>query len=335
MNQALKTNVLPSATSTFRSALYNAVGSVFGTHESEDDELRGQNVKGFLTAIAGKGSPKYGFFQRKMMFRTQDVSGRGTAAPDGSLGMDQIGLPEEMLWKMLDKLIVARLVRQGYGAVEARGLVDKRAPVAHSALLAETKERPFIFNRAPTLHRYSVVSAYAVPVQGKTIRVNPFAEKGLNLDYDGDTLQIHAPITPSAVSDAKNMMLSGMLLSDQRRDKLMAFPQHESILGISLASSKTANPDKKTRIFDSHNAVMAAYRKGEIQLTDPIEVKTEKHAEVDPIEDCSRNWSPEEALLAYPPDAIFEEFDADQRDPASEEGRNRNPTEEETARVLP
>ena len=186
MNQALKTNVLPSATPTFRSALYNAVGSVFGTHESEDDELRGQNIKGFLTAIAGKGSPKYGFFQRKMMFRTQDVSGRGTAAPDGGLGMDQIGLPEDMLWRMLDKLIVSRLVRQGYGAVEARELVDKKAPTAHSALMAEIKERPFIFNRAPTLHRYSVVSAYAVPVQGKTIRVNPFVEKGLNLDYDGD-----------------------------------------------------------------------------------------------------------------------------------------------------
>jgi DNA-directed RNA polymerase beta' subunit len=277
-NTVLRETAVPSDQAAHRSRLYNAVGAVFGTHDIADDELRGQAVKGFLQSIAGQGSPKGGFFQRKLMSKTQDVSGRGTAVPDPGLNMDQIGIPEQMLWQMYDKILVARLVRGGYAPLDAKRLVDTRAPSAKEALLAETRERPVFFNRAPTLHRYSVVGAYAIPVQGKTIRVNPFVEKGLNLDYDGDTLQIHAPVTPAGVEDAKRMTLSNLLLSDQTRNKLMVFPQHEAIIGATLASRSTAS-GKPSHTFRTRDEALAAYRSGLVHLNDTIEVLSEKHAE--------------------------------------------------------
>ena len=305
VNHAVKTNVLPSAMPKFRGALLHAVGAVFGTHEVEDEELKGQSVKGFLTQISGKGSPKGGYFQRKLMFRTQDVSGRGTIVPDGSLHMDQIGLPEEMLWKMLDRLVVARLVRMGYDALSAREQVDKRTPVARESLLSEVKERPFIFNRAPTLHRYSMIAGYAVPVHGKTIRMNPFAEVGLNADYDGDTLQIHTPITEGGVEDAKKMLLSKLLLSDQSRNKLMVLPRMESVMGITQAAGSMMNTSVKTRHFDTRDELMAAYRKGDVKLTDPITVGHDKHAEESEESWHSPlDWTSAEALCCYPPETI-------------------------------
>jgi len=304
INHALKQNVLPSAHPQYRGALYKTVGAVFGTHDVEDSELKGQDVKGFLTAIAGRNSPKGGFFQRKLMFRTTDISGRGTIVPDGNLGMDEIGLPEEMLWKMLDKMVVARLVRTGYDPLSAREQVDRRTPMAREAMLHETKERPFIFNRAPTLHRFSMVSAYARPVQGKTIRMNPFAEVGLNADYDGDALQIHAPITPAAIQDAHKMLLSNMLLADQQRNKLLVIPRMESVLGISAAAAALPS-NKKTRTFESKDQVLQAYRKGEVQLSDPIEVRGSKHAAVEPDEyEVPVAWTTNEALWCWPPHHI-------------------------------
>ena len=60
---------------------------------------------------------------------------------------------------------------------------------------------------------------FAVPVTGKTIRVNTAIEKGMNLDYDGDTLQVHVPVTTDAVHDAKNMTMTNLLLSDQQRNR--------------------------------------------------------------------------------------------------------------------
>lgn len=271
-NKTLKETVLQSDLSKHRHELYKSLSSVFGTDETSDEELRRRGVKGFIASIAGQGSPKGGFFQRKLMKRTQDVSGRGTAVPDGNLHMDAVGIPEDMLWKMLDKLVLARLVRNGYPALQAREMMDKRHHVAREALLLEIKERPVLLNRAPTLHRYGIVAAYAQPVQGKTIRVNPFIEKGMNLDYDGDTLQIHAPVTPGGVEDAKKMLTSQLLLSDQFHNKLYVFPQHEAIMGATRALSQTAN-SAPVRFFKSADEVRAAYRRGDLRLDDKIEIR--------------------------------------------------------------
>lgn len=198
----LKNTAVESDLGKHRRQVFNAVASLYGTEDVENDELRGQSVKGFLSNIAGVGTPKGGFFQRKLMKRNQDVSGRGTAVPDPTLGMDQVGIPEPMLWGMYDKLVIARMVRSGYSALDAKEQVQKKTPAAKAALMAEVGERPVMVNRAPTLHRWSIVGAYAVPVQGKTIRVNPFIEKGLNLDYDGNcfigSTQVRLTLSPEA-----------------------------------------------------------------------------------------------------------------------------------------
>ena len=271
-NHTLKTTALESDRAKHRKQVFNAVAALYGTEDVENDELRGQAVKGFLSNIAGVGTPKGGFFQRKLMRRTQDVSGRGTAVPDANLGMDHVGLPEQMLWQMYDKLVVARLVRTGYPALDARERVNKKDPVAREALLAETRERPVLINRAPTLHRWSIVAAHPVPVQGKTIRVNPFIEKGMNLDYDGDTLQVHVPVSQDAIEEAKHMTLSNMLLSDQTRRKLMAFPQHEAIIGFTHAS-KVGDPKGPVRKFKTTDDAVAAWRKGELDLNAHVEIE--------------------------------------------------------------
>lgn len=312
-NDVLRTTALPSDLGKHRNLVFKAVGAVFGVNDPEDEKLQKQEVKGFLQNIAGVGTPKGGFFQRKLMRRTQDMSGRGTAVPDGNLGMDEVGIPEQMLWQMYDKMLVARLVRQGYSALMAREMVDKKQPVARQALEAETRERPVLINRAPTLHRWSVVAAYPKMVQGKTIRVNPFVEKGMNLDYDGDTLQVHAPIQHGAVEDAKKMTLSQMLLGDQQRNKLMAFPQHEAIIGFTLASKATA-PTGPAQHFRTREDAIAAWRSGKLKLTDAIVIDQEKKASYEEA------WEPGEAcdlsgeeVLSYWPAENVTGYEADTR----------------------
>ncbi len=270
-NHTLKTTVLSSDIPKHREYLYNSIGSVFGTHEVEDEELKGQKVKGFLSAIAGTGSPKTGFFQRKILRKTMDISGRGTAVPDVNLNMDQIGLPEDMLWKMFEPFIISRLVKLGYPALMAKEMTEKKADIAKTMLMQECKERPVMLNRAPTLHRWSIIGAYPVPVKGKTIRVSSFVEKGLNLDYDGDTLQIHAPIRPQAIQETKNMLTSNLLLSDQQRNKLMAFPQHEALLGIAHASDVKASTNP-VKTYNTVKDLEQAYKKKEINLNDLVKI---------------------------------------------------------------
>jgi len=262
----------PDEHAKLRQNLFNAVGAVVGTHESDNPKLLKRNVKGLLEHLTGKTTPKSSYFQKKIMKRQQDVSGRGTIAPDGSLGMDEIGLPEEMLWGMYSKFIIARLIRRGFGAVAAKEMLEKKHPAAHDAMMAELKERPVMVNRAPTLHRYGFVGANPVPVAGKTIRVNPFIELGMNADYDGDTFQIHVPVLPGAIEEVKGMTLSNLLFSDREKDSLMVAPRMEAMLGVHLASKAEGSANGKTHKFKTKADAYAAYKRGEITLNTKVEV---------------------------------------------------------------
>jgi DNA-directed RNA polymerase beta subunit len=276
-NNALQTQVTgrllpPDEHATLRQNLFNAVGAVIGTHESDNPKLQKRNVKGFIEHLTGKTTPKSSYFQKKLYKRQLDFSGRGTIAPDGSLGMDEVGIPEEMLWGMFSKFILTRLVRRGFPAVQANEMVEKRHPAARDALLAEIAERPVMVNRAPSLHRYNIVGAYAVPTPGKTIRVNPFIEKGMNADYDGDTFQVHAPVLHAAVHEVKQMTLSNLLFGDRSRDDLMIAPTMEAVLGMHLAT-QPAKAGGKVHRFKTKADAMSAYNRGEITLQDHVEIK--------------------------------------------------------------
>lgn len=99
---------------------------------------------------------------------------------------------------------------------------------------------------------------------GKTIRVHPFIESGMNADYDGDSCMVHAPVTPKAVDESKSMTLSNILFSDKSKSDLLVFPKHEAIMGLAYASQQD---DKGKPVkFKTTNDAMNAYRAGKITL---------------------------------------------------------------------
>ncbi len=264
--------VLPQEEAKLRSAVQEAVGAVYGTNEPVTAKSKARGHKGFLTYIAGVGSPKYGYFQSKLMKRSQDVAGRGTIVPDPTLDIDEVGLPKDMLWTMYDKFVIKRLVGNGYSALQAKKMVEEKHPAASEMLLQETRERPVLINRAPSLHRFSIIAAKPKPVPGKTIRVHPFVEKGQNADYDGDTEMVHVPVSPAAVKEANNLTLSNLLFGDRTKKDLMVFPDssHEAIMGINRAA--TLDGKNAPKQFANKGDAMKAYNEGRIGLGTRIKV---------------------------------------------------------------
>lgn len=265
-----KENLPSSEHAASRQHLYDAVGALFGVGEPVSSTAEKRGAKGYLAAITGT-RPGTGFFQSRIMKRMQDVSGRATIAPDPTLSMDEVGVPEGMLWGMYSKFIIGRLVRRGYSALDAQRMVEEKSPIAREELVNESKERPVMINRAPSLHRFNVIGAFPKLTDGKTIRLNPFAEKGMNADYDGDALQIHAPVTPGGVEDVKKMTLSNLIFADKRPGVLNIQPDMESVLGLHRATQEASS--KPVKHFGSQEEALAAYHRGEIALNDPIEIK--------------------------------------------------------------
>lgn len=252
-----------------RRHLYDAVSALFGVGDPVSPAAEKRGAKGYLAAITGT-RPGSGFFQSRLMKRQQDVSGRATIAPDPTLSMDEIGVPEGMLWGMFSKFVIGRLVKRGYSATEAQKMVDEKSPIAREELVNEAKHRPVMVNRAPSLHRFNIIGAYAKIVDGKTLKLNPFAEKGTNSDYDGDAMQVHAPVTQAGIEDVKKMTLSNLIFSDKRPGVLNIAPEMESLIGLHRATQP--NNGKKVRRFATREEAMAAYHRGEINLQDPVEI---------------------------------------------------------------
>ena len=265
-----KESELSDATNKARQHLYDSTSALFGWTPPTSPQLRGRDAKGLIEQIAGSNSPKSGYLHSRILSKRQDLSGRATATPDNTLNMDQIGVPEDMLWTTYSKFIMKGLIQQGVPALTARSMIETRHSSAQAILDREIAQRPMFVNRNPSLHKHNMIAAYPVAVPGKSLRVNPFMEQGQNLDYDGDAMQLHVPIGDAAVEEAQNLTLSKLLFGDKSRDDLMVFPQHEAILGAYMS---TASPDKgPVQRFKNKSDAMRAYKAGEIKMNTRVKL---------------------------------------------------------------
>lgn len=220
-----------SVSSPLREDLYNGIKAIAGVGQPIAYYPEARRPKGVIEQIRGKPA-KTGFFQYEVLRRRQNLVGRGTIIPEPKLGVDEVGLPEDMSWTLFRPFVVRRLVNHsGMKPNDAEEEVEKRSPVALGALQAEMSERPVMLNRAPSLHKFSMMAFTPQMTSGKAIKIPPLVVKGFNADFDGDAMNVHVPILEDAVTEAYNMMPSRNLFNPGSGG-IMIKPQNEAALGL-------------------------------------------------------------------------------------------------------
>lgn len=257
-----------------REALMGSVAEVTGIVAPENAALRNKNVKGAVKFIAGD-VPKGGYFYKKCIYGRMNMSGRATISPDVSLGLDEIGLPEDIAWNMYKPFVMRGLAQMGYSTADAEDAIEQRNDVARKVLEAELEKRPVIMNRAPSLWRHSMVAARPLLRKGKNVLVNSIWEKGLNADYDGDAVNIHVPVTDEAVEDAKKLFASRQVFNDKTPNAIIQTPTREPIIGLYKATENIGKPkpaEAKVFRFPNVEAAWKAYYAGTLKLTDYVDI---------------------------------------------------------------
>lgn len=177
-----------------RANVYKALKATVGLGDPVHPKLQEQNVQGLLKHVFGKGSPKMGMYQRRVIGMAAKESGRAVISPNPSLDMDQVGLPEEQAWKVYKPFVVRRLTRAGMPAAEAARAVEEQTDRARQELVKEMDNRPIVITRAPTLHRYGIMGAYPVLTKGHTLQISPIVTSGFNADFDGNCVDFNTEI---------------------------------------------------------------------------------------------------------------------------------------------
>lgn len=210
------------------------------------------------------------FLQRKLVARDQDFTGRATGTLDPDLSIDQVGIPDEMAWKLYSPYVQRRLVRAGMPPGEALQHITDRSTFAGKHLDLEMGERPVMYSRAPAWHKFNTLGGWARRTKGNSVSLNPMITTGMNADFDGDAFNVHVVSTPDAVRDVKErIMPSRMLHSIKERGAVMALPKHEYLLGIHGAQTL---PSQAKHQFGTEVEALAAIRSGKVSLTDEVEI---------------------------------------------------------------
>lgn len=170
-----------------RASLNQAAGAVIGITDPINVKSKKQEAKGALKVLTGN-TAKDGYFHRKIMYRTQDSTGRGTILPNPNLHVDEVEIPKDMAFQLFKPFVVNNMVKKGVPMVEALKHVADQTHASEIALKEEMGRRPVILNRAPTLHKYNVLAFKPKAIEGKSIFIPPLVIKGFNADFDGDSV---------------------------------------------------------------------------------------------------------------------------------------------------
>lgn len=256
------------------SELYRSVGAIQGVNDPVSPQAQAQKMKGAIELITGT-TPKAGYFQNKVIRKQQDVSARATIALDNNLSMDEISIPEHIAHTVYKPFATRTLVNQGYSVADAHQHIDNKTHIGKLAIAHEMTTRPILMNRAPSLHRFSIMAFKPKTNKTESVLIPGLIVKPFGADFDGDTVMLHVPVTEAGRVEALKMLPSNNLYNAKERD-LNFTPDQEAVMGLYMISG-TPEGRKKLNSFlpTTIPAITEQLTKGKIK--DILKIVAEKH----------------------------------------------------------
>lgn len=269
-----------------REATYKATRAVAGL---EDVLTRGkeQPYKGFISQITST-QPKQGFFLNKLITKKQDLVGRGVITNGPDLHMDELGIPEKMARTIFRPFTVREFTQAGYRPDVARKHIDDNTPLAKQMLESAMKKRTVLMNRAPSLHKFSIMAFKPKLSDGLAVKVPPLVFKGMNADVDGDC-QVNTVICAVADDVASTLVLTyGQAWVDHRIvsarfKEIVPHFRHKTVLVLNLSEFPKA---EFQRTVQGENGPIHFYR-----VPDGVEVVAYDEVRKQPVLAKATLWS--------------------------------------------
>ena len=225
-----------------------------------------------LKSLSDSLRGKSGRFRMNMLGKRVDYSGRSVIVSGPTLKLHQVGLPKTMALELFKPFVFARLLAGDYANTlkTARKMVENGEEIVWEILEKVIYEHPVLLNRAPSLHRLSLLAFEPVLIEGKAIRLHPLVCAGFNADFDGDQMSVHVPISLEAQLEARTLMLSSNNVLSPANGEPMIVPTQDMVLGVYYISLINGEHDDKSPRFANMDEVQLALENKSITLHTPI-----------------------------------------------------------------
>jgi DNA-directed RNA polymerase subunit beta' len=254
--------------------LQEAVDSLIDSSQARSTRRSrtGKTLKSLSDMLRGK----QGRFRQNLLGKRVDYSGRSVIIVGPELKLNQCGLPKDMALEMFKPFVLHEIIKQDLApnVKAAKTLIEKRQPEVFDILERITKNHPILLNRAPTLHKLSILAFLPVLVDGSAIRLHPVVCEGFNADFDGDQMAVHVPLTKKAIREAKKHMLPQFNLLKPSSGQSVNIPSRkEMAVGVFYLTSIDETLTAYQSPMSSQQEAITAYQNKAIEVRQPITVR--------------------------------------------------------------
>jgi len=218
---------------------------------------------------------KQGRFRQNLLGKRVDYSGRSTIIDGPDLKIDQCGIPKEMALELFKPFLLHEIIIRGLAPniKSAKNFLEKKEPIVYDILEEITKNHPILLNRAPTLHKLSVLAFYPVLTDSHAIKLHPTVCAGYNADFDGDAMGVFLPLSQKAIEEVKSRMMPYQNLLKPSDGSPIVLPNKEMALGCYYITTLDTHINKKgeeIKVFSNEEDAVNSYQFGRVALREPI-----------------------------------------------------------------
>lgn len=214
-----------------------------------------------LKSLSDQLKGKQGRFRQNLLGKRVDYSGRSVIVAGPELKINECGLPKLMALELFKPFVIGWLMEHEYAhnIKSATRLIEASENVIWDALDEVIKGKYVLLNRAPTLHRLSILSFQPKLIEGKAIQLHPLVCKGFNADFDGDQMAVHLPLSSAAQKEARELMQASKNLLKPADGSPILHIEQDIVLGCYyLTYEKPGVTTKEVRAVSSiDEAIMA------------------------------------------------------------------------------
>ena len=233
-----------------REALQNAVTGYIN-HEKLGPSRRVRNKREYASCES-RIKKKNGRIRSNLMGKRANYTARCVITGDDSLKINELGVPISVAKTLTVPLKVTDYTRESLQDMvdndKVKYVTRKDGSRSSKRVILETGDTVerylkdgdiVLFNRQPSLHKYSLMAHYVRILPHSTFRFNVCVTSPYNADFDGDEMNMHVPQTIMARAEAEEIMgVKHNIITAQGNCPVIGLIQ-DSLLGIFLLSGAT------------------------------------------------------------------------------------------------
>jgi DNA-directed RNA polymerase subunit beta' len=248
------------------------------------DSLLDNNHKPGAPSLNSRGMPfkslsdmlrgKQGRFRQNLLGKRVDYSGNAVIVAGPELKFHECGLPKVIALELFKPFIIRELIARDLAPNPARAKVifDSKSDEVWEILEEVSEGRPVLLNRAPTLHRHSILGFFPKLIEGNAIRLHPMTCTGFNADFDGDQMAVHLPLSEKAVEEVKLRMMAKDNILSLRDGTPIVNVSKDMAMGIYFLTLMQGEEKDAKHSYPSIDDALADYHVGNITFFDPVKV---------------------------------------------------------------